>query len=232
MNFLAPAFLAGLAAIAVPVIIHLIHRERRVVVEFPSLMFLQRIPYRSVRRQKLRHLLLLVLRCAALALLVAAFARPFFERHSAAITTSGAKEVVVLLDRSASMAYGDRWSRAQAAARKTVRALSGADRATLVLFDDDAIVASEPMATPDRVVGRDRSREARRRRNQVRARPQARVADHLGVDAAAARSRGRLRLSEKRVGEPQRDRVSPRHEPSRPSTWAALRRRTSPSRSR
>ncbi len=151
MNFLAPAFLAGLAAIAVPVIIHLIHRERRVVVEFPSLMFLQRIPYRSVRRQKLRHLLLLALRCAALALLVAAFARPFFARHQAAIGTSGAKEVVVLLDRSASMAYGDRWSRAQAAARKAVRSLAGTDRATLVLFDDDASVASEPMATPDRV---------------------------------------------------------------------------------
>ena len=40
MNFLAPAFFAGLAAIAIPVIIHLINRERRVVVEFPSLMFL------------------------------------------------------------------------------------------------------------------------------------------------------------------------------------------------
>jgi hypothetical protein len=151
MNFLAPAFFAGLAAIAVPVIIHLIHRERRVVVEFPSLMFLQRIPYRSVRRQKLRHLLLLALRCAALALLVVAFARPFFARHQAAITTSGSKEVVVLLDRSASMAYGDRWARAQAAARRAVRSLSGTDRATLVLFDDDAVVGSEPMATGDRV---------------------------------------------------------------------------------
>ena len=104
-------------------------------------MFLQRIPYRSVRRQKLRHLLLLMLRCAALALLVAAFARPFFERHSAAVTTSRAKEVVVTCStgRRASR-YGDRWSRAQAAARKTMRALTGADRATLVLFDDDAIV--------------------------------------------------------------------------------------------
>src|SRR5215212_10303416 len=100
MNFLAPAFFAGLAAIAVPVIIHLIHRERKVVVEFPSLMFLQRIPYRSVRRQKLRHLLLLLMRSLALALLVAAFARPFFERRRAAITSTGAREVVVLLDRS------------------------------------------------------------------------------------------------------------------------------------
>src|SRR6185312_4051047 len=97
MGFLAPAFLAGLAAIAVPVIIHLINRERRVVVEFPSLMFLQRIPYKSVRRQKIRHILLLILRCAAIALLVAAFARPFFQRRAAAVGGAGAREVVILL---------------------------------------------------------------------------------------------------------------------------------------
>jgi hypothetical protein len=152
MNFLAPAFLAGLAAIAVPVLIHLIHRERRVVVPFPSLMFLQRIPYRSVRRQKLRHLLLLLLRCAALALLVAAFSRPFFARRQNAIATSGARQVVILLDHSASMGYGNRWTKARDAAKKVARGLGGGDRATLVLFAGDASVASEPMATPDRVV--------------------------------------------------------------------------------
>ena len=151
MNFLAPAFLAGLAAIAVPVIIHMIHRERRVVVEFPSLMFLQRIPYRSVRRQKLRHILLLVLRCIAIALLVSAFARPFFERQHAALATTGAREVVVLLDHSASMAYGDRWAKARAAARKVVSGLAPGDRATLVVFGSDASVATEPMSTPDRL---------------------------------------------------------------------------------
>src|SRR5512143_223705 len=152
MNFLAPAFLAGLAAIAVPVIIHLIHRERRVVIEFPSLMFLQRIPYRSVRRQKIRHLLLLLLRCIALALLVAAFARPFFERRRAGVSTTGAREVVVLLDRSSSMGDANRWGKAKGAARKVVAALSAGDRATLVLFAGDAAVASEPMATPDRII--------------------------------------------------------------------------------
>src|SRR5438477_11726369 len=129
MNFLAPAFLAGLAAIAVPVIIHLIHRERRVVVEFPSLMFLQRIPYRSVRRQKIRHLLLLLLRCLALALLVAAFARPFLQRRQTPIGTTGARELVVLLDRSASMGYADRWTKAKDAAKKAVSGLSATDRA-------------------------------------------------------------------------------------------------------
>jgi len=152
MNFLAPAFLAGLAAIAVPVIIHLINRERKVVVEFPSLMFLQRIPYRSVRRQKLRHLLLLAMRCLAIALLVAAFARPFFAKRAAAIATTGAREVVVLLDRSASMGYADRWSKARDQAKKTVNGLTAGDHATLILFASDAAVASEPMAPPDRVI--------------------------------------------------------------------------------
>lgn len=152
MSFLAPAFLAALAAISIPVIIHLINRERKVVVEFPSLMFLQRIPYRSVRRQKIRHLLLLLMRCAALALLVAAFARPFFQRRNAAIGATGAREVVILLDRSASMAYAGRWNKAKDAARKVVSGMGSADRATLVLFASDAAVASDPMATADRVI--------------------------------------------------------------------------------
>jgi len=151
MNFLAPAFFAGIAAVAVPVIIHLINRERKVVVEFPSLMFLQRIPYRSVRRQKIRHLLLLVLRCLALALLVFAFARPFFQRRQTAAGTTGAREVVILLDRSASMGYAGRWNRARDAAKKVVSGLSGNDRATLVTFASDAAVSSEPMASRDRI---------------------------------------------------------------------------------
>jgi hypothetical protein len=152
VNFLAPLFLAGIAAIAIPVIIHLINRERKVVVEFPSLMFLERIPYRSVRRQKIRHLLLLVLRCIAIALLVMAFARPFFERRHSAIGGTGARELVILLDRSSSMGYGDRWTKAREAATKAVRGLGATDRATLVVFAGDASVASDPMATPDRIV--------------------------------------------------------------------------------
>lgn len=152
MSFLAPAFLAGLLAIAVPVIIHLIHRERKVVIEFPSFMFLERIPYRSVRRQKIRHLLLLLLRCAAIALLVTAFARPFFQRRQAPITGTGARELVILLDHSASMGYAGRWEKAKDAAKRAVSGLGATDRATLVVFAGDAMVASEPMARPDRIV--------------------------------------------------------------------------------
>ncbi len=149
LGFLAPALLAALAALAVPVVLHLLRRERHRVVEFPSLMFLRRIPVESTSRRRLRHPLLLLLRCAVLALLVAAFARPFLRgRDTILPTPEGAREVVVLLDRSASMTYGDRWPRAVAAARDAVDGLSGSDRMTLVLFDRTATALTEP--TEDR----------------------------------------------------------------------------------
>ena len=54
MSFLTPAFLVGISALAIPVLIHLIQRERKRVVVFPSLMFLRRIPYQSVRRRAIQ----------------------------------------------------------------------------------------------------------------------------------------------------------------------------------
>jgi hypothetical protein len=154
MSFLTPLFLVGLAALAIPVLIHLIQRERRRVVEFPSLMFLQRIPYRSVRRRHIRHWALLVLRLAALALIVAAFARPFFRRSDlATAAASGAREVVVLLDRSYSMGYAGRWERARAAARNAVNALGPADRASVVLFSIEAEVALRSTGDRGRLLG-------------------------------------------------------------------------------
>src|SRR6185503_17221815 len=104
MSFLTPAFLIGVGALAIPILVHLIQRERKRVIEFPSLMFLRRIPYQSVRRRRIRHWVLLAMRAAALALIVLAFARPFFRQSAlAAAASGGAREVVILLDQSASM---------------------------------------------------------------------------------------------------------------------------------
>jgi hypothetical protein len=153
MGFVAPLLLFGLAALAIPVLIHLIQREKKRVVEFPSLMFLRRIPYQSVRRRRIRHWLLLAMRLAALALIVAAFARPFFRRQAlAAATQNGAREVVILLDTSYSMGYGQRWSRAQAAARDAVNGLRPGDRASLVSFTSGAEVSIRSTADRARLV--------------------------------------------------------------------------------
>jgi hypothetical protein len=152
MGFLVPAFLGALGALSIPVLIHMINRERKVVVEFPSLMFIHKIPYRSVRRQKIRHLLLLILRCLALAVIVAAFARPFFATKKEAIASGvGAREIVIAIDQSYSMAYGDRWKRAQDAARKVVSGISGNDRVTIILFAAQPSLRNEPTADKGRL---------------------------------------------------------------------------------
>jgi hypothetical protein len=149
MAFLTPLFLAGLGAIAIPVLIHLIQREKKRVIEFPSLMFVRRIPYQSVRRRRIRHWALLLMRAAAIALIVAAFARPFTKQGTvAAAVGGGAREIVILLDQSASMGYGDHWTRARDAARTVVRGLGRDDRATLVLFNKNA--EENMRATSDR----------------------------------------------------------------------------------
>src|SRR5215510_15958697 len=98
MGFVAPLLLAGLVAAAIPIVIHLIQRERKRVVEFPSLMFLRRIPYQSVRRRRIRHWPLLLLRLAAIALVVLAFARPFVRRTAPPAAATGAREVAILID--------------------------------------------------------------------------------------------------------------------------------------
>src|SRR5262249_23279782 len=130
--------------------VHLIQRERKRVIQFPSLMFVQKIPYQSVRRRRIRHWFLLLMRAAAIALIVLAFARPFFPAGAAAAVAAsgGSRQPVVLLDRSASMGYGDRWDRARDAARKAVRTIGPNDKATLVLFERNA--EENVRATEDR----------------------------------------------------------------------------------
>ena len=150
MSFLTPLFLIGVSALAIPVLIHLIQRERKRVVVFPSLMFLRRIPYQSVRRRSIRHWFLLLVRAAAILMIVAAFARPFIPQGALAVAAAGgAREVVVLLDQSASMGYGDHFQRAREAARKAIDGLGGEDKATLVLFARNA--EENVRATTDRL---------------------------------------------------------------------------------
>jgi hypothetical protein len=139
VSLLTPAFLFGLSALAIPVLLHLVHREKRQTLEFPSLMFLRRIPHRTVRRQRLRHLWLLALRCLGLALLTLGFAQPLLQTPAAAAgSQQGARGVVLLVDRSWSMAGTGLWPRAVAAARDELLDLAPGDRAALVVFDEQA----------------------------------------------------------------------------------------------
>ena len=135
MSFLAPFFLLGLAALAIPVLVHLTHRQRREPVAFPSLMFLRRVEFRTTKRQRIRNWLLFLLRVLGVVLLALAFSRPFFQRGDAAsVAANAGRDVVILLDASLSMTHGDRWERARAEARKVIDGLGPRDRASVVRF--------------------------------------------------------------------------------------------------
>ncbi|HEU5217356.1 MAG TPA: BatA domain-containing protein [Gemmatimonadales bacterium] len=152
LGFLVPAFLAGLAALALPVLFHLRHRERDRPHRFPSLMFLRRIPIRTAQRRRITDWLLLLLRAAVVALLVAAFARPFVGRTTATVAATPSRTVVLLLDRSLSMGHRAVWPVALDSARAVIASLGAGDRVAVVLFDEDAQVAQA--LTPDHALAR------------------------------------------------------------------------------
>jgi hypothetical protein len=106
LNFLNPVFLAGLAAAALPILIHLFSRRRARVLSFPSLEYLQEISRRKVRRMRLRQWLLLALRVLIVAFFAMAMGRPAI-RGGAGVVTRGSSTVAVVLDNSFSMSAAD-----------------------------------------------------------------------------------------------------------------------------
>jgi hypothetical protein len=153
LRFLVPAFLLGLAALVIPLLVHLTRRQKARVVEFPSLMFLDRVPFQAESRRRIHHWLLLLLRALAVILIVAAFARPFFVDEAVATGSGGGpREVVVLLDRSYSMGIGDRWEGAREAARGVFRNLGPLDRASLAVFGKNAGVVMRSTTDRDRLL--------------------------------------------------------------------------------
>jgi hypothetical protein len=136
MNFLAPLFLLGGLAVALPVIFHLIRRTTRERKSFSSLMFLMPSPPRLTRRSRLEHLLLLLLRCGVLGLLALGFARPYIKKALDIAQPSGtAKRTVLLVDSSASMRRANLWADARARAESIVRDASPVDQIALMTFD-------------------------------------------------------------------------------------------------
>src|SRR5437764_2223250 len=100
MGFVQASLLAAMAAVALPVIAHLIFRRRSRPVDLGTLRFLKVAVRRDTRRRWLKRWLLLTLRVASVALLVLLFARPY---RAESLGGSGAGLTVILIDRSASM---------------------------------------------------------------------------------------------------------------------------------
>ncbi len=143
MGFLNPWLLVGTAAVAVPILIHLLNRFRRRRVRWAAMEWLRRAVVMRSRRVRLEDLLLLAMRCLAVLLIALAMARPTF-------TCTGARwfggEVhvgaVIAVDGSYSMDYRpaavrSRFDHAMATVREIGRTLSAGDRLSVVLMGEE-----------------------------------------------------------------------------------------------
>ena len=142
MSFLNPLFLLGLAAVAAPIIVHLVRRTKAPRIEFPSLMFVRRVPQKTIRKRMVQNWLLLALRCLAFLLLALAFVRPYFGSGSAD-EGQGKRANVILLDTSFSMRFGKRFEQAKARAQSILDQTAGSESTALVTFGPSYEVAEK-----------------------------------------------------------------------------------------
>lgn len=153
MQFVFPLFLTAFAAIAIPIIIHLFYFRRFKKVYFTNVRFLQEVKEVTSNRQKLRNLLVLLMRCLAIIFMVLAFAQPFIPRS--AEVRQGEKSVSLFVDNSFSMAALSKdaplLELAKQRARDIVNAYGPADRFQVLTADfegrDQRLIGKEDALT-------------------------------------------------------------------------------------
>ena len=137
MSFLHPLALLGLAAAAIPALLHLLQRRVPPELDFPPVRYLSAAERESARRLKLRHLLLLVLRTALIVMIVLAAARPLVPLRGGGAHQPTA--AVIILDNSPSSGAvvdgGLVLDRLRVAARSSLARTTSADRLWLMLCD-------------------------------------------------------------------------------------------------
>ena len=140
MTFLNALMLFGLVAVAVPLILHLFHRQRVSTVDFSSVIFIRGHHLQRSRALRLRELLLLLLRTLIILFLVLAFARPVIEGLAGAMFGSGLDQrtvFTIVLDNSYSMGagrYGDTpFAAARTEAGRIIDRMRQGDEGLLIL---------------------------------------------------------------------------------------------------
>ena len=138
-----PFAIAGAIGASIPLILHLLNRERARRLVFSTVRFIQMSHQTNVRRHKLKRLLLLLMRILMLALLGLAFARPFFaDNPEFTQKTGGKRNAVIILDTSYSMQYEGVLETAKKEAAEILAGLDASDAAGLILSSDNARVVA------------------------------------------------------------------------------------------
>jgi len=137
MTFLNPFVLFGLAAAAIPVLLHLLNLRKLRTIDFSSVRFLKELQKTSMRRLRIRQLLLLIIRTLLIAALVMAFSRPALRVKLAGFGSTGASStMIIILDDSPSMNLHDErgtaFTRAAQTASRLIDLAAEGDRLYLI----------------------------------------------------------------------------------------------------
>lgn len=137
MQFLYPAFLWALTALAIPVILHLFYFRRYKKVYFSNLRFLREVKEETSARNRLRNLLILLARLLAMACIILAFAQPVIPLDDR--LREGVRNVSLFIDNSFSMqSFGKDLSlfdRARQNARDVIHGYNVDDRFQILTHD-------------------------------------------------------------------------------------------------
>jgi len=145
-SFLNTALWPLLAAVALPILIHLLTKKKLKVVPFSTLAFLKQMQRDQIRRLKLRQLLLLLLRMLIIAMLVLAFMRPTLQSGGSLLAKRATATLAIIIDNSLSMSAVDDGATLMQRARRQAQAL-----ATLVQPGDEAYLISA--GSPAKIIG-------------------------------------------------------------------------------
>lgn len=163
MSFLNPILLAGLAAIAVPIIIHLLNRRKFQKVVWAAMRFLQASVEQNQRRMRIEDMILLALRCLLVILLALALARPAILSKATDVFGQSKVTGVIVLDNSYSMGVSDgtmtRFDKAREAALEAIDSMP-VGSATAVLLASDVVQGAIPEPTFDMNLARKVIRDA------------------------------------------------------------------------
>ncbi len=147
MGFLSPWFLGGLAALGLPVYIHLLKQHKSIPLPFSSLMFFERRTQSSIKHRRLKYLLLFAMRIAMVLLLALLFANPFLTR-TVDPKAEGKKLRVFAIDNSFSMRTGDRFATAKQQALDALSGFRGGDLGQVVSFSTQVNMLTQQTEDP------------------------------------------------------------------------------------
>ena len=164
MSFLNPIMLAGLAAVSVPIIIHLLNRRKFQKVVWAAMRFLKLSVEQNQRRMKIEDMILLALRCLLLILLALALARPAILSNTSDRFGQSKVTGIIIVDNSYSMGMSDgtqtRFDKARRAAEQVLDSMPGGS-ATAVWLASDIVQELIALPTFDLNLARKTVREAR-----------------------------------------------------------------------